>query len=497
VPAIINFLRGPDLVFEFVHPKALVAMGGREVLGKALFVAVPEADRQAYCESIRQVFETGTPLIQNESPAWREVDGHRVETYWNSVYLPVRGPSGVIEGVMTFDVDVTETVLARRDTERVSRAKDEFLATMSHELRTPLNAILGWARILKSERRDAAKLERGLAIIERNAQTQARLVDDLMDMSRIISGKLLLSRRKVGVATVIHAAADVVRAAADAKGVLLLVELDPNLGAIVADPDRLQQIVWNLLSNAVRFTPAKGRITVTARRLGSIISVCVEDTGAGIAAEHLPHIFERFRQIDSSTTRRHGGLGLGLAIVRQLVEAHGGTVVAKSEGLGMGTSLTFTLPIRGVDAPDLAAETKTDWAETAGESPRSNSIGNVRALIVDDDSDSLELLRTVLEGEGAKVTTAQNARAALDAQGPFDIIISDIGMPEIDGYTFMRSVRSRDSGASVPAIALTAYARAEDTDQAIRAGYQEHLAKPVDASRLIDVVKRWATSAPK
>jgi signal transduction histidine kinase len=390
----------------------------------------------------------------------------------------------------------------RKEAEVASRMKDDFLAMMSHELRTPLNAMLGWATILKDDAKDAAKLKRGLDVIERNARAQTRLVNDLLDVSRIVSGKLRVNSKNMQLSTAIHAAAEVVRPAAEAKGVRLVVDLDADLGAMLGDSERLQQVAWNLLVNAIRFTPAEGRVTVTARRDGSAITMRVEDTGIGIPAEHLPHIFERFRQIDSSTTRAHGGLGLGLAIVRHLVEAHGGTVEAASDGLGRGSSFTLSLPIRAVDLSSAGAGVNAEprtGADAQGEigtetqdeaahasSPWREKLANVRALVVDDDRDSLDLLRIVLEDAGAKVTTARSAREALDIRGPFDIVISDIGMPEMDGYSLIRSLRSRSAGASVPAIALTAYARAEDADRAIRAGYQAHLTKPVDARTLVE-----------
>jgi PAS domain S-box-containing protein len=387
--------------------------------------------------------------------------------------------------------------LARREMERVNRAKDEFLATISHELRTPLNAITGWTSILRRKPRDETKLERGLEVIERNARAQARLVDDLLDVSRIISGKLLLNLAKTEVIAIIVAAADAVRPAAEGKGVRLVVDIDPEIGATMADADRLQQIAWNLLSNAVRFTPRGGRVTVTCDRAASVIEIRVQDTGAGIAAEHLPHVFERFKQIDSSTTRTHGGLGLGLAIVRHLAEAHGGSVEARSEGLGRGSTFVVTLPILAVmPAASTPATTTGDPASLAADpdEPPSN-IEGVRVLVDDDEQDSLEVLREVLTLAGAEVTTVTSAREALhavDATGPFDLIVSDIGMPETDGYELIRRVRAGGSGADVPAIALTAYARGTDAVLARSAGFQEHLVKPVDERRLLRAVGAWS-----
>ncbi len=501
LPASVNLLRGPDLVMEFVHPNTTKALGGRDLAGKPLLDAIPEFRDQPYYAHLRRVYETGESLEQQEALVWLVVDGRKVETYWNSVYLPTRDAAGTIEGVMTFDLDVTESVHARRALEQASRAKDEFLATMSHELRTPLNAMLGWATILRSNGigpRDEATLARGLEVIERNARAQERLVADLLDMSRIISGKLRLSLRRTELSSVIHAAADVVRPAAEAKGVRLLVDIDPDLGANVGDPDRLQQVIWNLLTNAVRYTPRGGRVTVTGERGPAGIRVVVRDTGSGIPPAHLPFVFERFRQIDSSTTRSQGGLGLGLAIVRHLVEAHGGCVEAESEGEGRGATFTITLPIRALDPPP-AEEEAHGAAEVAGAARAAHLLSNllqgVRALIVDDDLDSLEILGHTLHGAGAEVTAVQSAQAGLTAAGPFDIIVSDIGMPGMDGYSFMRSIRSREEGADVPAIALTAYARDVDAERALRAGYQEHYAKPVDARRLVEAIRRWVRTA--
>jgi len=381
-----------------------------------------------------------------------------------------------------------------RTAEQASRAKDEFLATVSHELRTPLNAIYGWATILRKVASEPLKLQHGLEVIERNAKAQTRIVNDILDLSRIISGKLQLKVVKTDLSTVIHQAADVVRPGADSKGIKLAVEVDPDIGAAMADPDRLHQIMWNLLINAVRFTPRGGSITVTGDRTDSGIVLHVIDTGAGIAPHHLPHIFERFTQVDCSTTRSHSGLGLGLAIVRHLVEAHGGTVDAQSAGLGQGSIFSVSLPICAVNTAreeeeEVQAEEESSRASTV------TSLTGARVLVVDDEADAVELLRVILEEAGAAVVQARSARealAALDSAGPFTVVLSDIGMPDMDGYAFMRHIRSRDSGADVPAIALTAYARPQDSDLARRAGYQEHLAKPVDQARLLEAVKMWS-----
>jgi CheY-like chemotaxis protein/anti-sigma regulatory factor (Ser/Thr protein kinase) len=290
------------------------------------------------------------------------------------------------------------------------------------------------------------------------------------------------------------AAADVVRAAAEAKGVRLEMDLDPDLGQTVADTDRLRQIVWNLVSNAVRFTPRGGRVSMRAARKHEGIQIQVEDTGMGIPPEHLPHVFERFRQVDGSVTRTYGGLGLGLSIVRHIAEAHGGRVEARSDGNDCGATFTVTLPIPEADA--LRSIPPARSVSKSGKSGRSTgprrSLSDIHVLVVDDDPDSLELIEMVLGSAGASVTTAASAREALDASGPFHVILTDIAMPEMDGYAFLRRLRSRATTADIPAIALTAYARQEDAERAIGSGFQEHLKKPVEPGVLLDAVEAWA-----
>ncbi len=518
-PFPVAIFRGPDHVIEIANDAILRSWGkDSNVVGRPWLDALPEMRNQPFPEQLDGVYRTGATFEGRAQLARMPTGpaGELQDAYFNYVYAALVDGRGVVDGVMVCAFDVTDQVLARRELEQASRAKDEFLATMGHELRTPLNAMLGWATMLKHDHRDRAKLERGLDVIERNAQTQTRLVSDLLDMSRIISGKLRLSVTRMQLSTVMHAAADVVRPAAEAKGVRLVVDVDPDLGSMMGDPDRLQQVVWNLLTNAVRFTPSKGRVTVRAERQGSNMTVVVQDTGAGIPAAHLPHIFERFRQVDSTTTRQHGGLGLGLAIVRHLSEAHGGSVVAESDGPGQGTTFTVSLPIRAVDtsvvepgeaAPDAESRSEPEarsetepWEEPTGTAMDNHEknlpLRKVRALVVEDDEDSLELIRVVLEGAGAAVAVAPSAQEALHrARDPFDVIISDIGMPEMDGYTLMRRLRALASTAHVPAIALTAYARLEDAERALAAGYQQHLSKPVESTALITTVQRAVREA--
>ena len=369
---------------------------------------------------------------------------------------------------------------ARRVAEEANRAKDDFLATMSHELRTPLNAVLGWARLLRSSYLDAATTTRALESIERNAEAQVQLVDDILDISRIITGKLRLQVQPLDLGGVIEAARDVVRLAAQAKGIALEVSLDPAVGPVMGDGRRLQQVIWNLLANAIKFTPAGGRVRVRLERAEAAARITVSDTGAGISPEFLPYVFDRFRQADSSTTRKHGGLGLGLSIVRHILEQHGGTVGAESAGPGQGATFTVEIPISaGAATGDRATERGT-------EAPR--PLRGVKVLVVDDEPDARELMTVVLRHAGAEVVAVDSAAAALAAVTDVRpaLLVSDIGMPGDDGYTLLAQLRER--GIAVPAIAVTAYGRPEDRRHAERAGFQLHVAKPIDAERFVDAV---------
>ncbi|HEV2295078.1 MAG TPA: ATP-binding protein [Tepidisphaeraceae bacterium] len=384
---------------------------------------------------------------------------------------------------------------ARVEAERTSRLKDEFLATLSHELRTPLNAILGWSHILLSGERDEPSLVEGLQTIERNARAQTRLIEDLLDMSRIISGKVRLDVQRVDLAAVVEAAVESVRPAAEAKLLRLQVTLDPIAGPVRGDPGRLQQVVWNLLSNAVKFTPKGGRVQVLLERINSHLEIVVSDTGEGIKPEFLPHLFERFRQSDSSTTRRHGGLGLGLSIVNQLVELHGGTVRAKSPGVGQGSTFTVILPLAVLheEQTDISAQ-RIHPGATAPQDQSCDVVrlSGVRVLVVDDEPDARELVRRFLTNCDASVVTAGSADEAmteLDDHLP-DVLVSDIGMPDVDGYELMRRIRSHhdESRRQVPAIALTAFARSEDRTRAMLAGFNVHLSKPIEPAELAATV---------
>jgi signal transduction histidine kinase/CheY-like chemotaxis protein len=379
-----------------------------------------------------------------------------------------------------------------RQAEESSRLKEEFLATISHELRTPLSAILGWARMLRLGQLSPDNTAKALDTIERNARAQAQLVDDLLDVSRIITGKLRMDVRPADPNAFIDAAVEAVRPAADAKGVRVQKVMDTGLLSIPGDPVRLQQVVWNLLSNAIKFTPREGRVQIRSERVNSHLEIVVSDTGQGISADFLPHVFDRFRQADQKTSRHHGGMGLGLAIVRHLVELHGGTVRAQSDGEGQGATFTVMLPISPVYQVDSSGSRVHPGArDLLPPADSTDRLDGLRILVVDDEADTRELLKQGLEFCGAAVKVAESAGEALDllkVSVP-DVLISDIGMPGTDGYAFIRQIRklSRQGGGKVAAIALTAYTRIEDRLQALRAGYDMHVPKPVELTELVAV----------
>jgi len=380
---------------------------------------------------------------------------------------------------------------ARADAEAANRIKDEFLATLSHELRTPLTSLLGWSSVLRDVKNDEpALMSEAIEAIDRNARVQTQLIDDLLDVSRIVSGKLALDVRPLEISSVTRAAIDVVRPAADAKGILVAYTAQPGLGTISADSGRLHQVIWNLLSNAVKFTPKGGKISVCVMQDGAHAKVTVKDTGQGINADFLPRVFDRFRQADSSATRTYGGLGLGLAIVRHLVELHGGTVSAESEGINKGATFSVTFP--------LLTDRKEPATVAHGEvtSPNNRSLDGLRVLVIDDESESRLVISTIIGRAGAEVRACMSARDGLAklVEWQPDVMLSDIAMPDEDGYTFIGKVRSlpEGKGGQVPAAALTAYARAEDRAQALAAGYQMHISKPLDASNLVTMVAKLA-----
>jgi PAS domain S-box-containing protein len=383
---------------------------------------------------------------------------------------------------------------AREEAERAGRMKDEFIATLSHELRTPLSAILGWTYILKRGGA-SVNLLKAAETIERNARAQAHLIDELLDVSRISSGNIRLELQPVAVATVLEAVQQSLRPSAEAKKVRVAVDAASD-GMVLADPGRLQQIIWNIVANAIKFTPAGGTVDVRSARAGGTVTLRVSDTGAGIAAEFLPHVFERFRQAESSEARAYGGLGLGLAIVRQLVEMHGGQVEARSDGLGRGATFTVRLPAWEASRTPLATAAE---AESAPHDLGHTLLAGRRVLVVDDEPDGREMLALLLRSHGARVVTAASAEEGLHSLLSHmpEVLISDIGMPHVDGYELMRRVRACDSEACrrIPAIALTAFARAEDAAKARSAGFQMHMAKPVEPAALISSIMALAKPA--
>jgi PAS domain S-box-containing protein len=384
---------------------------------------------------------------------------------------------------------------ARSQLERASRVKDEFLATLSHELRTPLNAVLGWAKILRLGKLQGEELQQGLDTIERNAGVQAQLIEDLLDMSRIISGKVRLDVQMIDLPAVLNESIETLRATAEAKGVRLQALRHSFPVPISSDPNRLKQVFWNLLHNAIKFTPKDGKVHVRLGRFDSHVEVSVTDTGEGIAADFLPYVFERFQQGDASITRRHGGLGLGLAIVKQLVELHGGNVRVESGGIGQGTTFTVRLPL-------IAVYSDPDEERHTGVTLRENqplpqvSLANVHVLVVDDELDARALVKRLLEMAGATVSMAASGSEAMEcilANRP-DVLVCDIGMPGEDGYSLIRRLRVLEESqeSALPAVAVSAYARSEDRTKAIRSGFQNHLAKPVEPTELVAVVRSLA-----
>ena len=381
---------------------------------------------------------------------------------------------------------------ARAEAERASQMKDEFLATLSHELRTPLSSILGWSQVLRGGGRSPADLEKGLDIIERNTRVQTQLIEDLLDMSRIVSGKVRLDIQPVEPLAIVEAAIETVRPAAEAKGIRIEKLLDPQAGPVSGDPNRLQQVVWNLLSNAIKFTPRDGKVQVLLERVNSHIEISIADTGMGIEPKFIDHVFERFRQQDSSTTRRYGGLGLGLSIVKHLVELHGGTVRAQSAGQGLGATFSVLLPVAVVHRSPAESRAHPRTSKATAQDIKVVDLTGITVLVVDDQPDARNLIARVLSDCNARVVAAANADEALalvESERP-NVLVSDIGMPDVDGYEFLRRVRALGEarGGKVPAVALTAFARSEDRTRALRAGFMVHVSKPVEPSELIATV---------
>ncbi len=472
----------------YANPATLAALGktAAEVIGRYDSDLYPSPEDAAkVMENDQRIMASGQMEVVEESP-----DGIHI---FLGMKAPYYNEAGEVIGLVGISNDITDRVQIERDrerilqqkqaalkeSERVNRIKDEFLAVLSHELRSPLNPILGWTKLLQTRKLDAAKTIIALATIERNAKAQCQLIDDLLDMARVLRGKLSLNTAPVDLLWVIESAIDTVQTAAIAKSIQIHPVLS-DIRPVSGDAVRLQQIIWNLLTNAIKFTPSGGRIDIRLEQIDNQAQITITDTGKGISPDFLPHIFESFRQEDASVTRNHGGLGLGMAIVYQLVEAHGGTVTADSPGEGKGATFTVRLPL-------LNASLKKNQPSPLRE--QNLDLTSICVLVIDDEPDSRELLAMMLAQAGAEVMSVASAAEFLTALEPFqpDVVVSDIGMPEVDGYTLLRQVRSLspEQGGRVPAIALTAYAGEIDRQQAIAAGFQKHIAKPIEPDQLV------------
>jgi len=488
-PVFVSDLRGKilqanDAVFE------LLGFRPDEVIEQSLSRIISAEETREFIAALREVVERGVTRNVRLNP--RSAAGEVIPTTLNASALrdpdgTVIGAIGILRDMRAYERVVRDLEQSRRELREADKAKDHFLAMVSHELRTPLTAMLGWARVLRVGFQDAVRAARGLEVIERNTKLLAQLIEDLLDVSRIVTGKLRIERRQVDPVAIVEAAIEAVQGVADAKDIELHASLDPDAGPLLADPDRLQQVVWNLLSNAIKFSPARARVGIRLECAGSLARITVSDEGAGIKPELLPHIFDRFRQGERSS----GGLGLGLAIVRHIVELHGGAVRAQSAGERQGATFTVELPTLNETGTVAAA------APHPGEGSartRLAPLQGARLLVVDDDTDTRELLSMILQEAGADVTTAGSANeglAAFERQRP-DVLVSDIGMPDGDGYSFIRKVRlmEGDSATKIPAVALTAFARAEDRGEALGSGFQAHLPKPIEPGELTALIAR-------
>ncbi|HVY83139.1 MAG TPA: PAS domain S-box protein [Steroidobacteraceae bacterium] len=478
-----------------VGASRLFGYTAEEIIGQSILTIIPR-ELQHEESQILERLRRGERIEHYETTRCTR-DGQQLRV--SLTVSPVRDSSGRIVGASKIARNITERErlleserAARSHAERLSRIKDEFLATLSHELRTPLNAILGWSALLRQHTVLPEERTRGLETIERNARVQAQIINDLLDMSRIVSGKLHLDVQPIYLQDVISAAIETVRPSAEARHIRLTTLLDSTIGRTRGDPNRLQQVLWNLLTNAVKFTPQGGRIQVLLERVSSHVEITVADSGVGIKAEFLPYVFDRFRQADASTTRRFGGLGLGLSIVRNLVEMHGGTVSVRSPGENQGTTFTIALPLLALDSEPARRSQAPSADVVALEDIELPMLNKATILLVDDEVDTRLLMQRILEDRGARVLTAASASEALAtlAGNGVDLLVSDIGMPGTDGYQLIRQVRALDGRRTgpLPAIAVTAYARPEDRQRSLLAGYQAHISKPLEARELIAAI---------
>jgi PAS domain S-box-containing protein len=478
----------------------------QEMIGQSIMKIIPAELANEETEIISRI-RSGERLEHFETRRLRK-DG--TEFHVSITVSPIRCDDGTVIGASKIARDISEKKMweqritdaledarrARHQAEVASRMKDEFLATVSHELRTPLTAIVGWVRMLRSGNLPPERAKQALEVIDRNVRSQAQLIEDLLDISRITMGKLRLDVRPVQPASVIHAAVESLIVAADARRIRIQTILDSHAGPISGDFERLQQVVWNLLSNAIKFTPKGGRVQLVLERVNSHIEIRISDNGKGIKPEFLPFVFERFSQAEDISTRSHSGLGMGLAISKAIIELHGGSISVFSEGEGKGTTFTVSIPVLGVSRDPATAERvhPKAWTEISVTCPP--EISGLKVLVVDDDSDTCEMIRAVLEQCGGIVKTALDAESALDAFRSWKpaVVVSDIGLPEVDGYELVRRIRDdeRPTGARTPAVALTAFARIEDRVKALAAGYQMHVAKPVEPGELLTIVASLA-----
>jgi PAS domain S-box-containing protein len=473
-----------------------------EVLGKRIdeFHFVYEEDAAQVRSAADDLWTGADPRRFSANRNYRK-DGQVVWCEWYNSAL--HDESGNIRSILALVLDVTgrtrleqELRTQAQQLATVNRVKDDFLATLSHELRTPLNAILGWTQILGGATLNESRLRQGLETIRRNARLQAQMIEDLLDVSRIVTGSLRLAIHPFGLRAAVEEAIDGIRPAAEAKQIIVSADVESGL-TLSADQVRVQQVLWNLLSNAVKFTPPGGTVRVSARRVSSAIEIGVSDTGIGVPKEFVPHIFERFRQADSSPTREHGGLGLGLAIVRHIVELHGGTVSAASEGPGRGAVFTIRMPVGPAAAPVADVPSQ---APAAAAQPRGALLDGVRVLVVDDDADARDMTATIFDAVGAVVLSAASASEALAAMPSFHphVMVSDIAMPGMDGYQFIRELRSKGSPYErLCAVALTAYGGSAAKDAALDAGYDRYLAKPVVVDQLIATITSLVDRSPR
>ena len=507
-------VEGATHVVRYVNAafSLLVGKEATELVGRPFAEAVPEGQQNKCLSLFDRVYLTGTPEILVE-----QEHSQTPPVYWSYSVWTIRGADERPWGLIIQLTDTTEVAIFRRQViamneqlllsatrqheltetaERANQLKDEFLATLSHELRTPLNMIVGWAEMLGTSKLDPVASLRAIEVIRRNAKIQAQMVEDLLDVSRIVTGKLRLNVQPVDLSAIIIAAVDGLRPAAEAKEIRLQLQLDSEAGRVSGDPDRLQQVLWNLISNAIKFTSRGGYMIVSLDRVDSFVEVTVGDNGKGIALEFLPHVFDRFRQADATTTRTFGGLGLGLSIVRQLVELHGGTVRVDSGGEGLGSIFTVSLPLmaaRSAVSDDINAQ-PLEFKLSDFECPP--ELNGLRVLVVDDEAETLEMLQFILETCEARVSRASSAKAALETirAEAFDVLICDICMPDEDGYSLIAKVRAlgKERGAKIPAAALTAYVGEKDRIRVLQSGFQMHIPKPIRPSELVAVVANLA-----